>query len=130
MRRRCEDPSDVTYDYYGGRGITVCERWRDVSAFYEDMAPRPSVRHQLDRIDNNGPYSPENCRWVTRVENGNNKRNNTLVEWRGEVLTVPEWARRLGINQGTLQSRLDRLGWSVERALSTPPKPRKGVASG
>jgi hypothetical protein len=124
MRRRCQDPNDKTFAFYGGRGITVCERWQDFTAFYEDMAPRPSPQHQLDRIDNNGNYEPGNCRWVTPIENGNNKRNNTLYEWRGESLTLPEWARRTGINYGALQSRVDRLGWSIERALTTPIRPR------
>ena len=126
MRRRCTDPADVAYSAYGGRGIGVCERWRDsFEHFYADMGPRPSPDHQIDRIDNQGPYSPENCHLATRIENCNNRRDNLLVDWRGESLTVPEWARRTGIGKHTLWQRLFRCGWSVERAMTTPVRQRR-----
>lgn len=120
MRRRCEDPSDGAYPAYGGRGITICPRWQSFQDFYSDMGPRPTADHQIDRIDNSGPYSPDNCRWATRVENCSNRRDNVYVEWRGESLTVYEWARRVGIKPHTLFQRLNKLGWDVERALTTP----------
>lgn len=120
FRNRCEDPRDKQYPSYGGRGITVDARWQSYEAFYADMGPRPSADHQIDRIDNDGPYAPGNCRWATRTENCSNRRDNVFVEWHGESLTVPEWARRVGIKKHTIHQRLNKLGWDVERALTTP----------
>lgn len=122
MRQRCDDPDNSGY---GGRGINVCDRWQSFERFYEDMGPRPTPDHQIDRIDNDGPYSPDNCRWATRIENCNNRRDNVLIEWRGEALTVPEWSRRTGVGKHPLWHRLFRLGWSVERALTTPVRQRR-----
>jgi len=81
MKERCYRKTNTAYKNYGGRGISVCDRWRNsFLAFYEDMGDRPSSKHQLDRIDNNGNYEPDNCRWVTVEKNARNKRNNVLTE--------------------------------------------------
>jgi hypothetical protein len=125
MRQRCSDPRSPDYEHYGRRGIKVCERWRSFDAFYEDMGGRPSAAHQLERVANDGPYAPDNCRWATAAEQGINKRNNRILTHQGESLPVIEWARRTGIPSPLIRNRIDVLGWSVSRALSTPPRAAK-----
>ena len=97
MVARCQNPKAQSYRNYGGRGITVCERWHKFENFYADMGDRPSNKHSLDRIDNDGPYSPENCRWATWEEQANNRRNNVWIEFQGERLSAAQWSRRLGV---------------------------------
>jgi len=121
MIQRCEDAGCPDYAYYGARGIYVCDRWHDFSNFYADMGERPDGM-TLERVDNNGPYSPENCVWASRKEQGQNTRQAKLVVWRGESLTVAEWERRLGWKPGVLKARLNRLGYSVEEAMTKPVK--------
>ncbi len=120
MRRRCTEPGAVGYAAYGGRGISVCKRWRDsFEAFLFDMGPRPSPAHSIDRIDVNGNYEPENCRWATRHVQQRNTRANRFIEFGGACLCLKDWAARKGIPRVTLSFRLRR-GWSVARALTEP----------
>lgn len=119
MIARCENPNDPGYKNYGGRGILVCRDWHSFECFLRDMGPRPSLAHSLNRKDNDGPYSPDNCIWSTRREQGRNKRNNRLLSYRGRQLCLSEWAEELGIPLTTLWRRLRR-GWSVKKTLSTP----------
>lgn len=120
MIARCTCTTWVRYDLYGGRGITVCPRWRtSFAAFLEDMGRRPTPRHSLDRIDPNGNYEPGNCRWATHREQCNNKRNNRRIEHGGAVFTATEVARMMGVDAPAFVRRLS-LGWSVDRALSQP----------
>lgn len=109
MRMRCGSETYPAYPYYGGRGIKVCERWlHSFENFLEDMGPRPSHKHSLDRIDVNGPYCPENCRWATAIEQANNKRDSLYVEYDGEKLTIGQWAKKLNKCRETLRYRYHR----------------------
>lgn len=122
IKQRCLNPNQTGYEHYGGRGITVCDRWASpdgFAAFFEDMGPRPSPELTVERRDNNGPYSPENCYWGTESEQGRNKRNNRLITFNGETLCMAAWAERNGLSLGALKQRL-RAGWDVGRALTTP----------
>lgn len=128
MRLRCLDPKHARYADYGGRGITVCDRWKDSPVnFIADMGPCPPG-HELDRIDNNKGYEPSNCRWVTREVNGRNRRSNRLLTMGGETRSLAEWAQMYGLNQATLLGRIDKQGWSSERAITTPSRAMRAVA--
>jgi hypothetical protein len=117
MKVRCNNPKNKGYKNYGGRGIKVCERWQKSFAdFISDMGQRPSPNHSIERIDNDGDYEPQNCKWATYTEQANNTRNNHFLTFNGETLTINQWARKLGIDRRVLTSRLIR-GWSVERVL-------------
>lgn len=121
MKGRCDNPNNREYPYYGGRGIQVCARWREsFETFYADMGPRPSRKHSLDRIDNDGDYSPDNCRWATRIMQANNKSSNRILEFNGKRQTIAEWSRETGISEKNITGRLNRRGWSIERTLTTP----------
>ena len=119
MVNRCHQPSDFNYKYYGARGIAVCARWRDFKNFYSDMGERPKGK-MLDRRNNNGNYSPDNCEWVTAKQSGNNRRSNRLLTLNGETKTLTQWAEFLGISHKTLRARLGVYRWSEERTLTTP----------
>lgn len=117
MNQRCGNENNPKYPDYGGRGIRVCDRWRDsFAAFLADMGPRPSANHSIDRIDVNGDYEPKNCRWATLKQQARNKRNTRLVEHEGQAKTLAEWAEVTGINSGTIHDRIAR-GWTIEQAL-------------
>jgi hypothetical protein len=108
---RCERPGNAQFDDYGGRGITVCERWRsDFANFLSDMGPRPSALYTIDRIDNERGYSPENCRWATRKEQCRNKRNNLLVVVDGERLVLSAASEKLGVRYTTAYARFVAAG--------------------
>ena len=120
MKCRCYKKSAPDFSRYGGRGITVCEEWRKSFQSFYDWATSNGYQENLsiDRIDVNGNYCPENCRWADATTQHNNTRSNHYVTFNGETLTISQWAARYGINKNTLLSRLTRYGWSVERALT------------
>lgn len=115
MRRRCRAKSDTSYARYGGRGISVCRRWKKFENFLADMGDKPPGL-TLDRIDSNGNYEPANCRWLAASEQSLNRRSNRFICVDGETLTYSQWERRLGLRRGKISARLAR-GWSREEAL-------------
>ncbi len=118
IRKRCKNKNVLFYANYGGRGIQV--EWNNFEEFFRDMGLAPSLDHSIDRIDNNGNYSKENCRWATAFEQMNNRRNNILITFDNKTKTAAQWAEITGIDRGTIVSRIKKYGWSTERALSTP----------
>lgn len=108
MRNRCNNPKATGYENYGGRGIKVCDRWNDFEQFLVDMGKRPIGRYSLDRIDNNGDYTPENCRWADDITQANNTRFSVKIEFEGENLTALEWSKKLNINRETILGRYYR----------------------
>lgn len=121
MRQRCLNPRNHAYDNYGGRGITICDRWHDFANFLEDMGPRPKDG-TIERDNVNKGYEPGNCHWIARSEQPKNTRTNFRITFRGETKHLAQWAREVGIHKDTLQSRLRKQGWSVKRALTTPTR--------
>lgn len=122
MRVRCENIQAKGYAAYGGRGIEVCARWKDAfENFLEDMGPKPTKSHTIDRIDNDKGYSPDNCKWATKSEQANNRRSNINITAFGKTHTVAEWAELSGIHRMTIYQRLDA-GWDWAIAVSKPTR--------
>lgn len=120
MIQRCFNPNNKRYANYGGRGISVCERWRcSFANFLTDMGRKPSPQHSLDRIDNDGNYEKSNCRWTLAKQQNQNRSNNRLLTFDGETKVLADWAEAYGIQRTTLRDRLNA-GWSIERALTEP----------
>lgn len=116
MKQRCQNHNSPYFKNYGGRGIKIDERWLDFKNFLSDMGhPPPGLT--LERINNNGNYEPGNCKWATRKEQNNNRRDNWLVSVDGETRMISEWANIIGMNQATFRKRLDR-GWTIQRAMN------------
>lgn len=122
MRQRCNNQAQAAFKDYGARGITICKRWNDYANFAADMG-EPPPGTSLDRIDNDGQYSIENCRWATKVEQARNKRSAKLITYNSETRSLAEWAEYLGISRGALHNRLFR-GWDLERVFNQPYRKR------
>lgn len=119
IKRRCGNPSFKHFKHYGGRGICVCARWlASFSNFLADVGLRPSKKHSIDRIDNNGNYEPGNCRWATRHEQMSNTRRNHLVTFEGQTRTITDWAKLLDMHPTNLKWRI--ANWGITTAFSTP----------
>jgi hypothetical protein len=117
-KERCLNPKTNGYAYYGGRGITMCGRWlTSFEAFLVDMGARPSLAHSIDRIDNDGPYSPENCRWATRSQQARNKSTRSKIAIDGAVMCFPEVTEKFGISRSAINHRRAR-GWTDEEIAS------------
>jgi hypothetical protein len=122
MRSRCYNPKNISYRNYGGRGISVCNEWRGSFEKFMDWSFYHGYNEALtiDRIDFNGNYSPQNCKWATKIEQANNKRNNHVINIDGEEKTISEWARIYGINCDTIERRINAYGWDEQIAVKTP----------
>jgi hypothetical protein len=120
MIKRCYCVTGRLYKFYGGRGIRVCDRWRRFVNFIEDMAPSYQLGLQLERIKNDEGYSPDNCKWATRLEQCNNRRSNRRIDFGGVSMTLAQWGRKTGLGP-TVRQRLHD-GWSVEEALTQPKR--------
>ena len=125
MISRCTHTTNKQYHRYGGRGISICQEWMVFENFLRDMGEKPTPKHTLDRIDNDGNYEPGNCRWATVQEQNRNRSSGVYFECFGERLSLTEWGEKTGIPIETIRSRIHKFGWSVEKALSTPPKSRR-----
>lgn len=130
MKDRCLNPNDMHYPDYGGRGIIVCDEWKnDFMSFYNwAMDNGYTEKLTIDRIDVNGNYEPSNCRWVDIKVQANNKRDSRKISFKGETKTISEWADKYGLKRVTLAARIDRYGMTFEEAISLPggyDKPRK-----
>lgn len=121
MKQRCENYTNKNYKDYGGRGIKVCEEWSNYFTAFYDWSISNGYKKGLsiDRIDNNGDYCPENCRWIDHRKQMNNTRRNRFITFNGETKTISEWAKNLGYSSSIIRDRL-KLGWTIEKAITTP----------
>lgn len=128
MKQRCCNENSSVFQYYGGKGISVCHEWsKSFDAFYKwSMENGYNDELQIDRVDVSGNYCPENCRWITRKEQQRNRTNNHVVSFNGKTRTLAEWEEITGIDAKTLQHRLSRDGWSIEDALTKPKRRYRG----
>ena len=127
MIQRCMNPNQKSYKHYGGRGITVCERWKNFENFLADMGERPMDNLSLDRIDNSLGYFKENCRWATRKEQDRNKRNSVLITWNGITKNLVDWVKEWNINCNTFRYHLSKnksMQWIYENRVEPKLSPR------
>lgn len=121
MKTRCYNKANVMWPRYGKRGITVCAAWlNSFEAFLSDLGRKPGKTYSLDRIDTDGNYEPQNCRWATRKEQARNKSNNTFLTHAGKSMPIAAWAEETGISEDVLHLRVRRLKWDHGRAVTTP----------
>lgn len=127
MLQRCNNKNYSAYKYYGAKGVSICKEWaNNFLAFYEwSIANGYSDELTIDRIDYNGNYSPDNCRWVDRKVQANNRTFCKMIEYNGKTQTLMQWCEELGLNYKRVHSRLYRLGWTFEKAISTPVKKKE-----
>lgn len=120
MIARCHDKNHISFSSYGARGISVCEQWRhSIRSFLEDMGPCPDG-FSLERIDNNGNYCPENCKWASSHEQSNNRRTSRVISFEGKTMSMADWAREIGISTAILHYRITKMLLPIEVALTIP----------
>jgi len=120
MKNRCGNPKASDYPYYGGRGIKYDPRWEDFEAFLSDMGEKPTPKHTIERINNDGDYTKQNCYWATRLEQAQNQTHSARIEYRGVEHTFMELSRRTGVKESMLRYRIRVMGMSPEEAVETP----------
>lgn len=119
MNNRCNNPRNNAYKDYGGRGIIVSDRWRhSFENFFADMGTRPSIKHTLERDDNEQGYYPKNCYWATKKEQSNNKRSSRMIAYKGKTQTLKLWCEELGLTYKKIHKRIFRFGWGIEDAFT------------
>lgn len=123
MKKRCYNKNYFQFQYYGGKGIRICDEWlNNFKSFYDwSIANNYNDTLTIDRINSNGNYCPENCRWVDKYVQANNKKTNKLITYNNETHTMKEWSKITGLTYSTIQHRLDR-NWDIEKALTTPQR--------
>lgn len=127
MKARCYNHNSISYPNYGAKGITVCEEWKNFKTFMDwALANGYNDKLTIDRIDYNKGYTADNCRWITMMEQSNNRSNNHYITYNGETLTMAQWARKLNISYNLLCQRMSR-GWTFEKAILTPKRKKDGV---
>lgn len=126
MKTRCFNARDKSYKLYGAKGITMCIRWLEFSNFLADMGECPPNK-SIDRINGAGNYERANCRWATITEQNNNKRNNILLTYEGNTMSIKDWSKRTGLAVATISHRIKRYGWSDAEALTIKPHQRNVV---
>lgn len=122
MKQRCLNPNVKKYKWYGGAGVTVCDRWMSFANFWEDMGPRPSPKHTIERKNRSIGYQKDNCEWATHAVQARNRGNVRLIEFNGERLCAKDWSQKVGIKAGTILHRIHN-GWSAAEALTLPLQP-------
>lgn len=122
MKNRCLNKKVRSYKGYGDRGITIDNRFNKFEDFLRHMGNSPSDDHSIDRKNNDGPYSPENCEWRTAVDQANNRRSNVKITHNGETLTIAQWASKIGVKSATLWARINVSEWPIDKAISSPLK--------
>jgi len=122
MVQRCTNPKNKRFKTYGARRIQVCDRWLKFENFFADMGLRSGVHHSIHRINNDQNYEPGNCMWATAKEQARNRTSNRILEFNGKSATLAEWSEITGINYDCLAQRINKLGWSASKALTTPKR--------
>ena len=125
IKQRCRNPNTKQYKDYGGRGISICDRWNDFSNFIKDMGFRPTNKHSIERLDVNGNYEPQNCIWLLIKDQSKNRRDIRYLTINGVTKTIMDWAKENNIRPGLIKDRIDILKWPINDKLFIPADPKR-----